>query len=112
MCAAALSAVGVRHVYFGCRNDRFGGNGSILSVHEARYVGSMFNALYRYLSNIIKKCLPHGACSEFGLEHSYGATDGIGREDAVDLFKLFYSQENSNGKNASNAHDARTSPVN
>jgi tRNA-specific adenosine deaminase 2 len=35
MCAAALSTVGVRHVYFGCCNDRFGGNGSILSVHKA-----------------------------------------------------------------------------
>jgi tRNA-specific adenosine deaminase 2 len=34
MCAAALSFAGVRHVYFGCHNDRFGGNGSILDVHE------------------------------------------------------------------------------
>ena len=34
MCAAALSRLGVKRVVFGCLNERFGGNGSILSVHE------------------------------------------------------------------------------
>lgn len=35
MCAGALALVRVRRVVFGCRNDRFGGCGSILSVHQA-----------------------------------------------------------------------------
>lgn len=35
MCAGALSLVGVRRVVFGCKNDRFGGNGSILSLHDS-----------------------------------------------------------------------------
>jgi tRNA-specific adenosine deaminase 2 len=34
MCAGALSILGFREVVFGCGNDRFGGCGSILSVHE------------------------------------------------------------------------------
>lgn len=34
MCAAALSLVGVGRVFYGCGNDRFGGCGSILPVHE------------------------------------------------------------------------------
>lgn len=34
MCAAALSLIGVRHVYFGCRNDKFGGCGTVLSSEE------------------------------------------------------------------------------
>lgn len=38
MCAGALSLVKIRRVYFGCRNDRFGGCGSILGVHESKYV--------------------------------------------------------------------------
>ena len=38
MCAGALALVRVRRVVFGCRNDRFGGCGSILSVHQAKYV--------------------------------------------------------------------------
>ena len=35
MCAGALSLLGVRRVVFGCKNDRFGGNGSILSLHTS-----------------------------------------------------------------------------
>lgn len=34
MCAGALSLVGIRHVYYGCSNDRFGGCGSILPISQ------------------------------------------------------------------------------
>ena len=34
MCAAALSALGLKRVFYGCPNDKFGGCGSILRVHE------------------------------------------------------------------------------
>ncbi len=34
MCAYALNIAGIRHVVFGCENDKFGGNGSILSLHR------------------------------------------------------------------------------
>jgi tRNA(Arg) A34 adenosine deaminase TadA len=34
MCAGALSILRFKEVVFGCGNDRFGGCGSILSVHE------------------------------------------------------------------------------
>ena len=33
MCAYALNLAGVKRVVFGCRNDKFGGNGSILSLN-------------------------------------------------------------------------------
>ena len=34
MCAGALSLLGFKAVFYGCGNDRFGGCGSILSIHE------------------------------------------------------------------------------
>lgn len=34
MCASALSLLGFERVYYGCANDKFGGNGSILSIHQ------------------------------------------------------------------------------
>lgn len=34
MCASALRQYRIRAVYFGCANDRFGGTGSILSLHS------------------------------------------------------------------------------
>jgi len=33
MCASALRQVGLRKVYYGCGNDKFGGCGSALSIH-------------------------------------------------------------------------------
>lgn len=35
MCASALRQLGIREVYYGCGNDRFGGCGSVLGVNEA-----------------------------------------------------------------------------
>jgi tRNA-specific adenosine deaminase 2 len=34
MCARLLRHMRVRHVYFGCKNERFGGCGSVLDVHS------------------------------------------------------------------------------
>ena len=33
MCAYAIKLAGVKRVVYGCDNDKFGGNGSILSIH-------------------------------------------------------------------------------
>lgn len=35
MCAFALRQVGLTSVVFGCRNDRFGGCGSVMDIHQA-----------------------------------------------------------------------------
>ena len=35
MCAYALNLVGIKEVYFGCKNDKFGGNGSVFSFNES-----------------------------------------------------------------------------
>ncbi|CXJ05106.1 cytidine and deoxycytidylate deaminase, putative [Plasmodium berghei] len=34
MCVYALKLVGIQHIYFCCLNERFGGCGSVLSLHE------------------------------------------------------------------------------
>ena len=34
MCAAALRQVGVKQVYFGAGNDKFGGNGTVLEINK------------------------------------------------------------------------------
>ena len=34
MCANALNLVHISHVYFGCYNEKFGGNGSIISINK------------------------------------------------------------------------------
>lgn len=37
MCASALRQMGIRRVFYGCANERFGGCGSVLGVNK-RYV--------------------------------------------------------------------------
>ncbi|XP_029352716.1 tRNA-specific adenosine deaminase 2 [Echeneis naucrates] len=69
MCAAALRLLNVPVVVFGCRNERFGGCGSVLDVSSADLpqTGATF------------KCV-----------------SGHRAEEAVEMLKSFYKQENPN----------------
>lgn len=73
MCAGALSLVGVRHVYYGCANDRFGGCDSILPIAS----------------------MGCGVCSsDDSLGHTFGCTAGLYAAEAVELLQKFYFQGN------------------
>lgn len=69
MCAGALRLLNIPLVVYGCRNERFGGCGSVLNVpaDELPRTGAPF------------KCI-----------------SGFRSEEAVELLKLFYKQENPN----------------
>ena len=72
MCASALAKVGVKRVIFGCYNDRFGGNGSILSIqHDV---------------NQFQHRAPYEICG------------GVLQEEAIGVFQRFYTSENRRGK--------------
>ncbi|CAO2812928.1 unnamed protein product [Amaranthus hypochondriacus] len=73
MCAAALSFIGVKEVYYGCPNDKFGGCGSILSLHST--VSEHFN-----LAEV----------------KGFKCTGGIMASEAVSLFQTFYERGNPN----------------
>jgi tRNA-specific adenosine deaminase 2 len=66
MCAAAIAKMKIKSVYFGCGNDRFGGNGSILSVHS----------------------------DPNSISHKYKVRSGLLKDEAVDVFQRFYETEN------------------
>ncbi|KAL3979365.1 aquaporin-3 [Sarotherodon galilaeus] len=69
MCAAALRLLNIPVVVYGCRNERFGGCGSVLDVSSADlpHTGTQF------------KCI-----------------SGHRAEEAIDMLKTFYKQENPN----------------
>ncbi len=83
MCAAALATVGIRRVVYGCRNDRFGGCGSLLNLHQREGIGK-------------------------GEDHDYGDGDGdldsksqgyeirtgVLESQAISLLRSFYDREN------------------
>ncbi|KAM4110531.1 hypothetical protein ACB094_03G202200 [Castanea mollissima] len=77
MCAASLSILGIKEVCYGCANDKFGGCGSILSLH----LGS---------SEPLKSHdVPQGK--------GFKCTGGIMASEAVSLLRTFYEQGNPNG---------------
>ena len=47
MCASALRQYRIRKVYFGCKNDRFGGTGGVLNIHS-EYVSSILWLMLNY----------------------------------------------------------------
>ncbi|KAG5295800.1 tRNA specific adenosine deaminase [Histoplasma capsulatum G186AR] len=70
MCASALRQYQIRHVYFGCANERFGGTGGVLNLH-----------------------------SDPGIDPPYGLTGGLFRREAIMLLRRFYIQENERAPN-------------
>ncbi|VAH90470.1 unnamed protein product [Triticum turgidum subsp. durum] len=78
MCASALSILGVREVYFGCPNDKFGGCGSVMSLHESLSSDDLTG-------------------SQDTRSRGFKCTGGIMAEEAVALFRNFYEQGNPNG---------------
>ncbi|CAZ80789.1 unnamed protein product [Tuber melanosporum] len=76
MCASALRQIGIRKVYFGCSNDRFGGCGGVLRVHEGDGMGDGRNG------------------GNGGGGGGYEVVGGIYSSSAVVKLREFYVQEN------------------
>ncbi|KAL4074859.1 cytidine deaminase-like protein, partial [Scleroderma yunnanense] len=69
MCASALRQLGIKEVFYGCENDKFGGCGSVLGVNESL---------------------------EHPIHPPYNATGGYLREEAIMILRRFYVTENMN----------------
>jgi len=87
MCASALRQMGIKRVFYGCANERFGGCGSVLGVNK-RYILELYQTtpgLTDYISLAHPKHPP------------FDATDGYCREEAIMILRRFYVTENTNG---------------
>lgn len=84
MCAAALRLAHIPMVVYGCGNDRFGGCGSVLDVSSAD--------------------LPHTGTP-------FKCVSGWRSEEAVEMLRTFYRQENPNAPNPKVKKDAAAAPV-
>jgi len=75
MCAAALEKIKIGRVFFGCRNDRFGGCGSLMSLHKSDFLPSISHKGYPIFTGILEK-------------------------EAVSLLRSFYERENFHAPDA------------
>ncbi|XP_075488903.1 tRNA-specific adenosine deaminase TAD2 isoform X2 [Primulina tabacum] len=76
MCAAALSIIGIKEVYYGCANDKFGGCGSIMFLHK--YSSGKYTS------------------DEGSKRKEFKCTGGIMALEAINLLRSFYEQGNPN----------------
>lgn len=72
MCASALKQMGIHKIVFGCGNDRFGGNGTVLSIHSDK--STTVAGSTEYDRTIL--------------------VPGIRRREAIMLLRYFYVREN------------------
>lgn len=97
MCAAALAMVGIRRVVFGCKNERFGGCGSLLHLHEAEKSDEAENSdETRQATNVNtpEKNWTTNCVSSRRKSLGYEIKSGILEEDCVRLLRSFYDREN------------------
>lgn len=87
MCASLLRQMGIRRVYFGASNEKFGGTGGVLNIQR-------------------RNGAPEKEGSEEGRweeerrmeEGDYEVSGGWLREEAIVILRRFYVQENERGK--------------
>lgn len=104
--SAALSKLGFREVVFGCDNDRFGGNGSILSIHTIGSRNQVSNNI-GYVSSSNTSSNSNGglnmedsdsmiALNSYSSSqyHAYPVRRGVLKEAAIAIFQQFYLSEN------------------
>ncbi|KAI1131042.1 hypothetical protein F5Y10DRAFT_234533 [Nemania abortiva] len=106
MCASLLRQLGIKKVYFGAVNDKFGGTGGVFRVHmNSKPVpipeGRPYQLGYgpQDVSLISKGravAIPRGEDEGDGgnVEPGYPVEGGYLRDDAVSLLRRFYVQEN------------------
>lgn len=113
MCASLLRQLGIKKVYFGAVNDKFGGTGGVFSIH-ANSLPVSDDGTTASAHPIPKPIqLPDGTGGSLGVSFPPGGGDGgtveagyeieggWGRDEAVGLLRKFYVQENGRGKNTS-----------
>lgn len=88
MCAGALSLLNIKSVIYGCPNDKFGGNGSIVPVND---LGCGTCGTRDGISNVSENHQHESAGPP------YPSKGGLCAEQAVKLLQDFYIAGNPHG---------------
>ncbi|KAF9650153.1 tRNA specific adenosine deaminase [Thelephora ganbajun] len=88
MCASALRQLGIREVYYGCENGKFGGCGSVLGVNRAYLHPRRLEPITFLTDSAIRITHPK--------HPGYQARGGYLRDEAIIILRKFYVTENSN----------------
>jgi tRNA(Arg) A34 adenosine deaminase TadA len=113
-----LRQLGIRKVYFGAVNDKFGGTGGVFSIHAnsppagtanehgaasswtPKTNGAGNEAAMTPSGIMTWKPMEAGRGDGGNVEPGYPVEGGWGRDEAVGLLRRFYVQENGRGKSS------------
>jgi tRNA(Arg) A34 adenosine deaminase TadA len=107
MCASLLRQFGIKKVYFGAVNDKFGGTGGVFSIHansDPNASATRPRSLSRQppplvgAAGTLGESFPVGGGDGGNVEKGYEIEGGWGRDEAVGLLRRFYVQENGRGE--------------
>ncbi|EFC39039.1 predicted protein [Naegleria gruberi] len=82
MCASALILLKIGRVVCGCMNERFGGCGSVLNIHQSCYNSLNHNHHHDQ----------HGNNNQ--LNWKYECVHGLFEKECIEILQRFYEQEN------------------
>eukprot|EP01006_Ploeotia_vitrea_P063506 TRINITY_DN85663_c0_g1_i1.p1 TRINITY_DN85663_c0_g1~~TRINITY_DN85663_c0_g1_i1.p1 ORF type:complete len:198 (+),score=75.78 TRINITY_DN85663_c0_g1_i1:3-596(+) len=94
MCASALRLLGIRKVYFGCSNERFGGCGSVFTLHQGNDPLAHLGKKKEKDEDDDAKKEDNAAQPLCWSNDGYECVGGIRADEAVELFKSFYAAGN------------------
>ena len=109
MCASLLRQLGIKKVYFGAVNDKFGGTGGVFRVHINSIPSTTPDcdgadkeqgaARQEHQIPPTEALVERSSLDGDGgnVERGYEAEGGWGRDEAVTLLRQFYVQENNRG---------------
>ncbi|UNI22293.1 tRNA(adenine34) deaminase, variant 2 [Purpureocillium takamizusanense] len=111
MCASLLRQFGIKKVYFGAVNDKFGGTGGVFSIHanslpvsedgqtaSAHPLPREPQSQLPDSSDTLGMSYPPGGGDGGNVEPGFEIEGGWGRDEAVGLLRRFYVQENGRGE--------------
>lgn len=109
MCASLLRQLGIKKVFFGAVNDKFGGTGGVFSIHanslpvseDGQTASAHPQPPPMRLPDgkqVLGTSFPVSGGDGGNVEPGYEIEGGWGRDDAVGLLRRFYVQENGRGK--------------
>lgn len=100
MCASALFLLQFKQVFCGAMNERFGGNGSILSIHQfpniSPGINTSFTFPYSTFSTQLQPSVTATLTEQCLIGRPYTCICKLYDEEAIQLLKDFYAQINPN----------------
>lgn len=96
MCASLLQQFGIRKVWYGAVNDKFGGNGGVLNIHVENGKFDSHDVAEDKAKDGNDQTLDEMRTKKH--EGDYEVSGGWLREEAIVILRRFYVQENGRGK--------------